>query len=116
MKKILIIDDELSIVNFISDVVKILGFDYKFLTDGKRALATAKVWKPDVISLDIMIPSPDGVEVLAQLKADAETARIPVYVVTAVGMTPEMKKNLSAAQAVFTKPIDTRNFIERLSG
>src|SRR3989344_564040 len=105
MKKILIIDDELSIVNFISDVVNILGFDSKFLTDGGKVLATAKMWKPDVISLDIMIPSPNGMEVLAQLKADAETASIPVYIITAVNMTPEIEQKLAAAQAVFSKPI-----------
>ena len=114
MKKILIIDDELSIVNFITDVSKVLGFDAKFLTSGKKAFSTAKEWKPDVITLDIMIPSPNGLEVLALLKADPETASIPVFVISAVTQNPEIREKLSHAQAVFTKPMDTKDFITHL--
>lgn len=116
MKKVLIVDDELSIVNFITDVVRVLGFESKFLTDGKKVFATAKEWKPDIITLDLMIPAPSGMDVLAQLKADPATAGIPVYVVTAVKATPELAQKLSAAQAVFYKPIDTKEFITQLRG
>ena len=114
MKKILIVDDELSIVNFISDVVRVVGFESKFLTNGKKVVATALDWKPDVITLDIMIPSPNGVEVLTELKANPETAHIPVYVISAVKTTPEIERVLALAQAVFPKPIDTKDFISRL--
>ena len=114
MKKILIVEDELSIVNFISDVVRVLGFESRFLTSGKKVLATAKEWKPNVISLDLMIPSPNGLEVLEQLKGDPETASIPVYVLSAIKMTPEIQEKLTRAQAVFPKPIDTKDFITRL--
>ena len=116
MKKVLIVDDELSIVNFITDVVKVLGFESKFLTDGKKVFATAKEWRPDIITLDLMIPAPSGIEVLAQLKADPATSAIPVYIVTAVRATPEIAEKLTAAQAVFYKPIDTKEFITRLRG
>ena len=114
MKKILIVDDELSLVNFITDVVRILGFEPKFLTNGKKVLATAKSWKPDVITLDIMMPSPNGIEVLDQLKKDTETAAIPVFVMSALSADPEVLSKIKLAQAVFNKPIDTKEFIARL--
>ncbi len=114
MKKILVVDDELSIVNFISDVVRVVGFEPKFLTNGKKVLATAKEWKPDIITLDIMMPSPNGLEVLSQLKDDPETADIPVYIISAVMNTPEVQAKIHLAQAIFSKPIDTKDFITRL--
>ncbi len=114
MKKILVVDDELSIVNFLSDVVRVLGFEPKFLTNGKKVLATAKEWKPDVITLDIMMPSPNGLEVLDQLKNDPETADIPVYLISALTSNPEVQAKIGLAQAVFSKPIDTKEFIARL--
>ena len=114
MKKILVVDDELSIVNFVSDIVSVLGFETKFLTNGKKVLSTAKEWKPDVITLDIMMPSPNGLEVLDQLKSDPATASIPVFVMSALTQNPEVQAKLRLAQAVFPKPIDTKDFILRL--
>ena len=114
MKKILVVDDELSIVNFLSDVVRVLGYESKFLTSGKKVIPTVKEWKPDLITLDIMIPPPNGVEILTQLKADPKTASIPVYIISAVTSTPDVKAILHLAQAVFTKPLDTKDFITQL--
>jgi len=114
LKKILIIDDEPSIINFIVDVANLIAFEPKFLMESKKAVATAKLWEPDIICLDILMPSPDGIEILTQLKADPETAPIPVLILTAVNLTPEIKKKLSAAQAIFPKPIDVKSFIAKL--
>ena len=114
MKKILIVDDELSLVNFISDVVGVIGYESKFLTNGKKVLETAKSWKPDLITLDIMMPSPNGIEVLTQLKADPDTAKIPVYIISALTGNSEVQAKLHLAQAIFPKPMDTKDFISRL--
>ena len=116
MKKVLIVDDELSIVNFITDVVRVLGFESRHLTDGKKVVATAREWKPNIITLDLMIPSPDGLTLLNQLKADPNTSDISVYIITALKATPELAQKLETAQAVFYKPIDTKEFIGHLRG
>ena len=97
MRKILIVDDELSIVNFISDVVRVLGYEPKFLTNGSKVHSTVMEWKPDVVTLDIMMPSPNGLEVLIQLKADPQTAAVPVYILSAVTATPEVQAKLHPA-------------------
>lgn len=114
MKKILIVEDELSIVNFISDVVRVLGYEVKSLNDGGKVFSTAKQWKPDVITLDILIPSPSGLEVLIHLKTDPETAPIPVLVMSGVTHAPEVKAHLHLAEAVFPKPFDLKDFIHQI--
>ena len=114
MRKILVVDDELSIVNFIADVSRVLGYEPKSLTSGKRVLDVAKEWKPDLITLDIMMPAPNGIEVLDQLKSDPETAAIPIYIISAMTIKPEMQGQIAKAQAVFPKPIDTKEFVRSL--
>jgi CheY-like chemotaxis protein len=114
VKKILVVDDELSISNFIGDIIRILGYEHKILTSGKKVLSTAKEWKPDLITLDIMMPAPDGIEVLNQLKSDPETASIPVFVISVVANTSQMADKLSHARCVFQKPIDTKLLIEEI--
>ena len=110
--KVLIVDDELSITNFIADIVRLLGCETRVLTSGSKVLAMAKEWKPDLITLDVMMPAPGGVEVLNELKSDPETASIPVFIVSVVAN--QLAGKLHQAQAIFPKPIDTKEFIEQV--
>ena len=114
MKKVLIVDDELSISDFLVDIVRLMNYEPKVLTSGAKVLKMAKEWKPDLITLDIMMPSPDGIEVLTQLKNDPETASIPIFVVSVVADKSEFRDKLSKAQKVFSKPLDTKKFINDL--
>jgi CheY-like chemotaxis protein len=114
MKKVLIVEDELSIADFLSDLVGMLGCESKKLTNGAKVLQIAKEWKPDLITLDIMMPPPDGVEVLSQLKADPLTQAIPVFVVSVVAAKKEFMSKFSKAQGVFSKPLDTKQFIAKI--
>ena len=114
MSKILIVEDELSIANFIADLFQMLGCETMVLTSGKKVLETVKEWKPDLITLDIMIPPPDGLEVFAALKKDPETKSIPIFIVSAVTKSPEVARAISRADAIFQKPIDTKYFVEQI--
>ena len=113
-KRVLVVDDELSISNFIADIVLLLGYEAKILTSGKRVLSTAKEWKPDLITLDIMMPVPDGVEVLRQLKNDPETSSIPIFIVSVLAGSSGIKGALDQAQSVFQKPFETKAFIDQV--
>ena len=112
MKKILVVEDELSIANFITEVIRILGYEAKILTNGRKVLTTAKEWKPDLITLDIMMPSPDGVEVLSQLKSDPETQGIPVFIISVAAKDPAIAPKISQAQMIYQKPLDPKEFME----
>lgn len=106
IKKVLVVDDDSSIANIISDLAEMMGCKTKILQDGKEVLSVAKEWKPDVITLDIMMPPPDGVEVLSVLKNDPETKSIPVIIISVVSKKKGMSPHLSLADMVLEKPFD----------
>jgi len=114
MKKVLIVEDELSIASFLSSVIQMIGYESKILTDGKRVLATTKEWRPDLITLDIMMPSPNGIEILSQLKSQPDTELIPVFIISILANDKKLVNEFSKAQGVFEKPIDTKRFIEQV--
>lgn len=103
-RKVLIADDEDNIRRL---VASILGKDYIVLkaTDGQEALDTARLHKPDLILMDIMMPRMDGYSACAALKKDPQTAHIPVVMLTGVGH--ELNKVLAmqmGADDYITKP------------
>ena len=79
--RLLLVDDDPTNLHVLR---QILGEDYRlsFATDGRKALQLAQ-HQPDLILLDIMMPELDGYAVCRQLKAQADTARIPVIFITA---------------------------------
>jgi PAS domain S-box-containing protein len=80
---VLIVDDTLPSLKLLSDVLAHEGFETLPANSGKLALATALVRHPDLILLDLRMPEMSGVEVLRELKSQAETRDIPVMVLTA---------------------------------
>jgi CheY-like chemotaxis protein len=85
MARILVVDDEPSIVKLVTATLEGRGHDVTPAYDGVEALAQAKLHKPDLILLDIMMPHMDGIEVRKRLAADKATKNIPVIHLTAVG-------------------------------
>lgn len=105
-KKVLVVDDESSLATLIADFVGLLGGESKVLTGGQDVVKTVKVWKPDLVTLDIMMPHPNGIEVLNLLKNDPETRDTPVYVVSVGANMPEYSERLAHAEKKFEKPQD----------
>lgn len=83
-KRILLIEDETLIVDMYKEKLKFEGFRVTTAMDGKKALTRAKQGA-DLILLDVLMPGLNGFEVLKRLKADKETADIPVIVLTNIG-------------------------------
>jgi len=105
---ILIVDDELLNLKMLRSI---LHEDYTIFTakDGKTAIEIASEEKPDLILLDILMPEMDGYEVLAQLKATAETRHIPVIFITGLDSKSEEEKGLSMDAADYiSKPFSPR--------
>ncbi len=83
MKKILIVDDEEDILNFLELVLREKGYEVVTAGSGHDALTRAQLERPDLVLLDIMMPQMDGWEVLKLLRIDDETASIPVAMLSA---------------------------------
>lgn len=91
-KKILIIEDEKSLVDVMRMKLRGLGYEVDCAQNGEEGLEKAKEGKPDAILLDIIMPGMNGYEVLERLKADPETETIPVVILSNSGRDEEVEK------------------------
>ncbi|MDP1884746.1 MAG: response regulator [Candidatus Moranbacteria bacterium] len=89
-KKILIVEDENSLHNALKEFLLTENFDVISAGDGEMAVKLAKSEKPDLISLDIILPKKDGFEVLAELKGDEKTNKIPIILLTNLERTEDI--------------------------
>jgi DNA-binding response OmpR family regulator len=103
-KTILICDDEPALRELVRASLDD-GYRFAEASDGLVALELAHELEPDAVILDLMLPRLGGLEVLAQLQADARLARVPVLVITAWNETREDVLAAGAAEFV-TKPFD----------
>ncbi len=95
--------------------LKRAGFQVVLASTGTEALAKVAAEKPDVALLDWMMPEMDGVEVCRRLKADPETAAIPVIFLTARSQDAELRTGLSmGAIGYITKPFDALTLGDRV--
>ena len=82
-KTIMVVDDNPDIITIVKTILEGKGYTVLSASSGIELLNMLKTQKPDLIILDIMMPEMDGLEVLSRLKAVAETATIPVILLTA---------------------------------
>jgi two-component system alkaline phosphatase synthesis response regulator PhoP len=112
MAKILVIDDEPSIVNLVTAYLKPEGYEVHTATDGPAGLKAARAFKPDLIILDIMLPGMDGIELLSRLRRESE-----VYVILLTARTEETDKVVGlsvGADDYVTKPFSPRELTARV--
>ena len=83
LRKILVVDDEADILNFLELVLAERSYQVLTASSGQQALSQARQHAPDLILLDIMMPQMDGWEVLRLLRVDPRTAGIPVAMISA---------------------------------
>jgi PAS domain S-box-containing protein len=103
---VLVIDDDPAVRSLLRRTLDREGFAVIEAPDGESGLRSARATRPDVITLDVMMPGQDGWSVLAALKADRDLADIPVVMVTIVD-DKNLGVALGAAEYV-TKPIDRK--------
>jgi len=85
--KILVIDDEQSILDLVTAYLSNEGYEFRTAMDGPSGLKAARVFKPDLIVLDIMLPGMDGIELLSQLRRESD-----VYVIMLTAKSEETDK------------------------
>jgi two-component system, OmpR family, alkaline phosphatase synthesis response regulator PhoP len=94
--KVLLVDDDQALQTVFSTALKTDGFQIVNAYDGKSALDVAKTEKPDLILLDQVLPDIQGNEILKTLKAEAETANIPVAMLSNFGQNDLIQEAISA--------------------
>jgi two-component system alkaline phosphatase synthesis response regulator PhoP len=110
--KILVVDDEQSILDLVVAYLEKEGYEILTAMDGPSALKAARLQKPDLIVLDIMLPGMDGVEVLTQLRRESD-----VYVIMLTAKAEETDKIIGlsvGADDYLTKPFSPRELVARV--
>ncbi|MGC4006695.1 MAG: response regulator [Pirellulales bacterium] len=103
-RRVLVIDDDPNVCDLMREFLENHGMVISTAHDGQTGLEMARTQKPDVITLDAMMPNMDGWTVLTLLKSDPQTQRIPVVMVT---VADDRKRGVSLGVSdYFTKPID----------
>jgi len=116
-KALLIIDDEEDISSMLSFRLKNMGFDVVTASNGDRGVELARVNKPDLILLDLMMPDMDGFEVSKRLKESPATNNIPIVVFSALENknTKESMEKLGAAGFI-EKPFELDMLVNKING
>jgi len=125
-KKILVLDDEPSVVTYLEALLQDNGYETVSASDGLEGMEKVRSEKPDLITLDISMPKESGVRFYRDLKGDPELAGTPVVIVTGVtgyGGRPEdfqkfisSRKHLPAPEGFVSKPIDQDELLKAVSG
>src|ERR671921_471311 len=111
--RILLVEDDRSIVGFVEPELERLGFLVRCAYDGVAALEEAQKFGPALIVLDIMLPGLDGVGVLKRLREGG--SRVPVIMLTARDTTLDKVHSLDCgADDYLTKPFDIEELIARI--
>ena len=114
-KTILVVDDEPVVRQVVHDYLLLRRYNVLTAADGQAALAllASTPQLPHLILLDVMMPGLDGFEVLARLKRDDRTKKIPVIMLTARGETSAIfqSQDLRATDYVI-KPVDLEELVE----
>jgi CheY-like chemotaxis protein len=101
---VMVVDDDPNSRHLLANIVRREGYRVVEAADGEAALALARDRRPDIITLDVLMPRLDGWAVLAALKSDVELRDIPVIIVTVLA-DRGIALSLGAAEFV-TKPVD----------
>jgi signal transduction histidine kinase len=113
--KILLVDDNLKNLNFLSEILYNQGFEVLFAKNGKSAIKRATSGNPDLILLDVMMPGMDGFETCRRLKEIEATNEIPIIFMTALNSPDDKVKGFElGAVDYITKPIDVKEVLARV--
>lgn len=111
---VLIVDDDLTITELVRASMVKAGFRPIIAHDGQEGLEMARISKPKAVVLDWMMPEKSGIDVLKELKADAQSADIPVMMLTSKRMTHDVMAAVQAGASEYVvKPFEISEFITR---
>ena len=117
MTTILIVEDNDMNLDMLSRRLEKKGFAIVTARDGQAGVETAVAIRPDLILMDMSLPTMDGWEATRRLKADIESRAIPVIALTAHAMSGDRERALDAGCDEFdTKPIEFDRLVGKMEG
>lgn len=115
-QKILVVEDNELNLKLFCDLLRAHGFEAEPVRDGREALERARAFAPDLVVMDIQMPYISGLELIEQMKADAELRRTPIMAVTAYAAKGDEERIRDAgAEGYVSKPISVVKFVEAVA-
>ena len=118
--RVLVVDDAPAIRELIAVNLELEGYDVDRAGDGEEALAAVARQRPDVITLDVMMPRLDGFSTIERLRSDPDTSDIPVVLVTGRASAADRARGeLLGVDGFLAKPFEPAELlatIQRLTG
>ena len=112
MQRILVVEDEMQIARTLRDYLEVAGFEVTVVGDGSAALASARGTRPDLVVLDLGLPSLDGLDVTRELR---RTSTIPIVMLTARAEESDRIVGLElGADDYLVKPFSPKELVARV--
>jgi len=110
------VDDSPVIRQLITMNLELEGFEVTAAEDGEAALRVVHEVRPDVITLDVVMPRLDGFETVRRLRADPATSHVPIVIVTARAQTGDLAQGEAlGVEAYLTKPFEPAELVDVVS-
>jgi two-component system, OmpR family, response regulator MtrA len=110
--RVLVIDDDASLAEMLTIVLRNEGFEPRVCTTGDRALAAVRDFRPDLVLLDLMLPGKDGVDVCREIRSESG---VPIIMLTAKNDTVDIVVGLeSGADDYVVKPFKPKELVARV--
>lgn len=115
-QKVLLVEDDLSLLKIYSNKLKISGFEVSPATTGDEAVRKAQIETPDIVLLDLILPGKDGFLVLEELKKNTRTKKIPVIILSNLGQESDRQRadELGAIDYLVKSDVSLANLVEKV--
>lgn len=111
--RILVIDDEAYARQVIRVLLEKAGYDVRVASTAEEGLRMLREIEPELVTIDLMMPGRDGLDLLVEKQADPAIRDIPSLVLTAVGLTADIDRALElGARSALSKPFSQRQLLE----
>lgn len=110
--RVLVVDDDASLAEMLTIVLRQEGFDSRMCVRGDQALEEFRDYRPDLVLLDLMLPGKDGIDVCKEIRAESG---VPIVMLTAKGDTVDVVVGLeSGADDYVVKPFKPKELVARI--
>lgn len=114
---VLLVDDEPNILLSLKFLMQKEGYEVLVAQNGEEAMAIARQHLPDLVILDVMLPSPNGYEVCQALRADSQLTGLNILMLTAKSNPADKEKGLAmGADDYVSKPFSNRELVDKVRG
>jgi cyclic di-GMP phosphodiesterase len=114
-KKILVVDDDESLVGLLRTVLSSSGYNVETAISGAEALRLTRIFRPDLILMDIGLPDISGLEILRQIRTQADFREIIVMLITGTtGLEMKIEGFNTGANDYISKPINPRELLLKI--